>query len=473
MARHPMGTRLPPMTRGLVLLSLALLASCDGDPEEPARPDRPPNVLLVTLDTVRVDHLSTYGYPRRTSPQLTELAGVADRYTAAQSTAPWTVPSHASIFTGRYTFQHGAEASEQAPETATQNAVPLADGFETLAELLAARGYRTAGFVANEVFLAPRFGFAQGFQTYVPVRKPAAQVNAPVFEFLAQKSDAPFFLFVNYMDAHRPYRTDPIDDSVSRGLATPDPEPAGALLDRFVEAVMAKNGDDVASLRERVVSQYDHGIAHDDLALGALIAKLKELELFDDTVIVVTADHGEYFGEHELVEHNKDVYQEALRVPLVVKRARQTKGRIVDTPVCHAELARLIGGSLTAELDAEFAKRFPYAPGAPLRLAELWLSRPNELKASWGARFKRKRAALYLERWKYIRSSDGQDELYDLAADPGEAKNLIGEKPDLAAKLAERLERFERESLAAPTDGVPVEVGAEELEELRRLGYAR
>ncbi|MCE9593998.1 MAG: sulfatase-like hydrolase/transferase [Planctomycetes bacterium] len=461
------------MTRAVLCLSLALLCGCDHGGAEPERPTRPPNVVLVTLDTVRVDHLSTYGYARRTSPNLTELAGVADRYTAAQSTAPWTVPSHASIFTGRYTFQHGAEASEQAPETATQNAVPLAERFDTLAEVLAARGYRTGAFVANDVFLAQRFGLAQGFQTYVPARKPAVQVNQPVFEFLAAKSNAPFFLFVNYMDAHRPYRTDPLDDSAARGLPSPDPEPAGALLDRYVEAVMGKSGDDVASLRERVVGQYDHGVAHDDLALGALIAKLKELDLFDDTVIVVTADHGEYFGEHELVEHNKDVYQEALRVPLVVKRARQTSGRVVETRVCHAELARLIGGALTADLDAEFAKHFPYAPGAPLELAEIWLSRPNELKASWGARFKRKRAALYLERWKYIRSSDGLNELYDLAADPRETKNLIGEKVELATKLAERLERFERESLAAPTDGVPVEVGAAELEELRRLGYAR
>jgi arylsulfatase A-like enzyme len=452
-------------------LALAL-AGCSDAGDEPPRPTRPPNVVLVTFDTVRVDHLSTYGYGPRTSPNLTALAAGADRYTAAQSTAPWTVPSHASIFTGRYTFQHGAEASERAPEWATQNAVGLAESFVTLAELFAARGYRTGGFVANEVFLAQRFGFAQGFETYLAKRKPATLVNESAFEFLARRGDAPFFLFVNYMDAHRPYRTAPIADAVSRGLCEPDPEPAGELLDRYIEAVMAKTGEDTAALRERVVGQYDLGVAHDDLALGALIAKLKELGVYDDTLIVVTSDHGEYFGEHELVEHSKDVYQEALRVPLVVKRVGQTNGRVIDTPVSHAELARLIGAGLTTEQETEFARQFPYAPGAPLRLAEIWLSRPNELAASWGARFKRKRAALYLDKWKYIRSSDGANELYDLEADPREATNLAATKPELAQTLAARLDRFESESRAAEASGAPVEVSDEELNTLRELGYA-
>ncbi|MCK6446121.1 MAG: sulfatase-like hydrolase/transferase [Planctomycetes bacterium] len=455
----------------VLLAALGLLAACGAPDDTPPRPVRPPNIVLVTLDTVRVDHLSTYGYPRRTSPHLTELAAVADRYTAAQSTAPWTVPSHASIFTGRYTFQHGAEASDEAPEWATQNAVGLAESFDTLAELLAARGYRTGGFVANEVFLAPRFGFGQGFQTYLPKRLPGRQLNQSAFEFLNTKSEQPFFLFVNYMDAHRPYRTAPIDDAVSRGLLPPDPTPAGELLDRYIDAVMAKTGEDVVALRERVISQYDHGVAHADLALGELVAKLKALGLFDDTVIVVTADHGEYFGEHELVEHNKDVYQEALRVPLVVKHARQTSGRVIDTPVCHAELARIVAATLTDDQERELAKSFPYAPGAQLKLAEIWLSRPNELKASWGARFKRKRAALYLERWKYIRSSDGQHELYDLENDPRETRNLIAEKPELAKTLDERLARFEAESQAA-SQAKPVDVTDEELETLRQLGYA-
>lgn len=474
MALPDLRTTLLPVTRArlpLLLLGLALATACGGD-AKPGRPTRPPNVVLVTLDTVRVDHLSTYGYPRRTSPHLSQLAEVADRYTAAQSTAPWTVPSHASIFTGLYTFQHGAEASDEAPEWATQNAVGLAEGFETLAELLARHGYRTGGFAANEVFLAPRFGFAQGFQTYLPKRLPGAQLNEQVFGFLSVKSEQPFFLFVNYMDAHRPYRTVPIADAVSRGLPPPDPEPAGELLDRYVEAVMARTGEDVDSLRERVVSQYDHGVAHADLALGALIEKLKALGLFEDTLIVVTSDHGEYFGEHDLVEHNKDVYQAALRVPLVVKHAGQRRGRVIDTPVCHAELARVIAAGLTVELEREIAQRFPYAPGAPLKLAELWLSRPNELKASWGARFKRKRAALFLERWKYIRSSDGSHELYDLASDPGETRNLIAEKPELARTLDERLARFEAESRAPTTRAAPVEVSDEELETLRQLGYA-
>ncbi len=465
----------PPVAERLRSSLAALALVLGGSTCSPTREDPPPthapNILLVTLDTVRVDHLGCYGYERATSPNLDQLASVADRYTDALSTAPWTVPSHASIFTGKYAFQHGAEASEKAPDWATQNALPLSSEFTTLADVLKSDGYRTAGFVANSVFLAPRFGFAKGFDTYVAERKPAAQVNSGVVDFLAKRDAKPFFLFVNYMDAHRPYDTTPLADAATRRLPPPDPEEPQVLLDRYIEAVMGEAKEDVAALRARVVTQYDTGVANDDRALGALIAKLKELALYDDTLIIVTADHGEYLGEHQLVEHNKDVYQEALRVPLIVKRVGQTRGRVVSTPLSHAELASLIGSRLDAATSKSLLAKFPYPPGAAIRLAEIYFSRPNELRASWGARFKRVRAALFLEKWKYIRSSDGQDELYDLAADPREAKNLIGEKRELAKQLRAKLENFMSDAKKPDSGATPVEVSPKEADELRRLGY--
>jgi hypothetical protein len=144
---------------------------------------------------------------------------------------------------------------------------------------------------------------------------------------------------------------------------------------------------------------------------------------------------------------------------------------VIDAPISHAELASLVASNLTVEAGRALAPTFPYAPGAPVRVAEIYFSRPNELQASWGARFKRIRTAIFLERWKYIRSSDGKDELYDLEHDPAEARNLIGERPALAEKLRAKLETFISEAKRADSGATPVQMSAKELEELEKLGY--
>jgi hypothetical protein len=186
--------------------ALGALAACAPDAPRP-EPKAPPNVVLLTLDTVRADHLGCYGYSRATSPRLDAFARGATLYRRSFSSAPWTLPSHASLFTGRYSFEHGARNLRSRDPGRSFSA--LAPGHYTLAEALKERGYATAAFVANTGLLSRRCGVNQGFDVYQTRRLPAREINAAGLEFMRKARKRPFFLFLNYMEAHRPYDARP------------------------------------------------------------------------------------------------------------------------------------------------------------------------------------------------------------------------------------------------------------------------
>jgi arylsulfatase A-like enzyme len=432
---------------------------------------RAPDVVMVVLDTVRADHLGAYGYAPPTSPHLDAFARGADRYTGARASAPWTLPSHASLFTGLAPFEHGAEARFDAKTGVLVDATPLRAELLTLAEALADEGYETRGVVANPVYLGPRSGLSQGFESWdvLPLGgNDWRQVTHKTFERLEARDPArPLFLFVNLMDAHRPYNVSQPGGRI--WLQAPDPEDPSALLDELVGAVMGSGASD-PDLVKRVVTQYDTGVANADRGLGALLARLREERRFDDALVVVTSDHGEYLGEHGLVEHSKDVYDTALWVPLLLKRPRQQEGRAIEGVVSLTDLPRLVASALPPALGARVAARFP-APAGALPVAELRYTRPKDLLAPYGARFARIRTALYEDGWKLIRSSDAANELYDLRADPGETANRIADQPDRAQRM---LARIERETSAREYRGPWPEIAApspEERDALRALGY--
>jgi arylsulfatase A-like enzyme len=455
------------MTSGALLLAVAW--GCSEGEREGWKGDegaaRPPNLVLVTVDTLRADHLGCYGYARPTSPHIDALAAGAERYTRCQATSAWTVPSHASLFTGRFPSQHGAH-NIPTPRGEEQRFRGLGSGTRTLAEALAAEGYRTGAFVSNAVYLAPKLGFGRGFEVYEARRLGADALNEPLLRWLDERDPRPFFLFVNYMDAHRPYAADPLPASA---LPPASREHPGALLDRLCEAVLGGDGPAPRELTEAVVLQYDTGIAHADRAVGQLLGRLRELGLDDSTLVVVTSDHGEHFGEHRLVEHSKDVYQEVLHVPLIVKRPGQREGRVDQRLISLADVPALIRESMPADLSARLARDFPGPPGGREPVAEQHYAQTRDMRSSWGARFERVREAMFAGRYKLIRSSDGSHELYDLPADPEEQENLFGERPELAARLLQALER----ALAAPPEPSAAPAGLSEAEraELRALGY--
>jgi arylsulfatase A-like enzyme len=439
---------------------LLLLPGCGG--EEAA----PPNVVIVTLDTVRADHLGCYGYERPTSPRIDALAGSATRFTRALATSSWTVPTHASIFTGRFPFEHGAHAFAVEPGT-VNNVNPLPEDELSLAEIFWDRGYTTAAFVANEAFLGARWQINQGFETYHVERVYGDRLNQPVYRWLEAVSARPFFLFVNYIDAHRPYNTAP------RPGVTPRPavRDGGALLDSLYQAVMPGTGEVPRELARQVVDQYDTAVANVDYAVGELINRLRRLGVYKNTIIVVTSDHGEYFGEHHLVEHSKDIYQEGLEIPLVFKAPEQTEGAVDERLVTVTDLPRMILEYFPDDW-SDARARFADAPGNHGVVAEIYYTRTKDLfDPRWGHRFDRVRTAYFDWPWKLIASSDGAHELYNLARDPGEADNRFDTDGELAGRLRTALEEFiaARGRSDSLVDQEPL--SEQERKRLESLGY--
>ena len=448
----------------LLAASLALLGNACSEARTP------PNVVLVVLDTVRADHLSAYGYPRPTAPRLEALCERADRYATARSTAPWTLPSHASLFTGKFPFQHHADA--ELVDAVFNDARPLAEEELTLAEALAAEGYATAAFAANRGYVNERMGLTQGFATFVNERRPGVEMAALAHEWVkARPEGQPFFLFVNYMDAHRPYNVAPVDGPNEAALPKAPEENSSELLDALYEQVYGSDAPPDAALLQKAIDAYDRGIANADRGVGELLAALERDGLLDGALVIVTADHGEYLGEHDLVEHSKDVYEPALRVPLIVKRPGQSRGRVIDEPASIADVPGLVLAELPKSVSSKHAGKFPGQAGVRGLFAEINYSRGKDMAAPWGERFLRERSALYLERWKVIRSSDGRHELYDLASDPREERNLFAERPKEAQLLLDTLARIQARSGGARARVDVREPTEDELKELRELGY--
>ena len=286
------------------------------------------------------------------------------------------------------------------PRSGKVREYPLAPESRTLAEALKDEGYRTAGIAANGGYLAPALGFDQGFEHY-DVKSPRSgprkgpDVNRLAFEWLDQgEREAPFFLFLNYMDVHRPYNVTPLPPERAAGLPPPDPQQPQTLLNELVWAVLETDEPPSAELVRRVVTQYDVGLANADLAIEGLIAGLKERGLWERTLFIVTSDHGEYFGEHNLVEHSKDVYEEALHVPLIVRRPGSSRGAVIERRTTIAAIPHIVALALSGESAARLKRQFP-DPGTDVTFAELRYTRSKDLGRPYGVRIIHERSVDY------------------------------------------------------------------------------
>jgi arylsulfatase A-like enzyme len=450
-----------PAALALIALSMLLHAGC-------TMGDRAPNIILVTLDTVRSDHLSCYGYERNTSPNLDAFSESATLHSRAIASSPWTVPTHASLFTGKFSFEHGAHTFE-VDEQVDNNVNPLSMRFQTIAEALSEQGYETAAFVANAAFLGPHWQLNQGFETYNVEHVWADTINRKVFQWLSSRQkDKPFFLFVNYMDAHGPFNT----SSPAPFITNPIAADKGNVIDALYQAVMPGTDPVPQDVAGQVVDMYDTGIWNLDREIGALLNRIKELGFYDDSVIVFVSDHGEYFGEHHLVTHAKDVYEEVLRVPMISKMPGQTSAARSDAVVTSTDIAGLMLSSLPASMKESLLGQFTDTPGNHEVITENYYTRPHDLfNDTWGHRFDRVRTAIYEGPLKLIYSSDNRHELYDLDADPTESTNLYTERKELAQRLEAKLLYFQstRRRSDELVDQDPLT--EEQLEKLRSLGY--
>lgn len=400
---------------GSVVASLALVApglqACLGRVSvQPAQPHRPGtrSLVFIVLDTVRADRLSLYGYTRPTTPAIDSWAAKGVTFDLAYSAAPWTLPSHLTMFTGLWPYEHGARIDR-----------PYTGDSPTLAEHFRSRGYATAGFVANTRMCNALYGIGRGFQTYIddPVsqevslrafvdacsisegisklawrirgqeepltwtRRRAPEVLADARRWLMESrgnvSEAPtpgskqFFLFVNLMDAHGPYI--PPTSAIGTYSQFAAPRPKEAQPARGWLAVKARNEASPASRPERqreldevttrLSDLYDDCLLGLDAAVGRFLDDLHGAGILDNAWVVITSDHGEHFGEHDLFGHGASLYNELTHVPLVIipplasdpKRSTELRGRRVSAPVSLRDLPV----TLAALLDPEVIPPFP------------------------------------------------------------------------------------------------------------------
>jgi arylsulfatase A-like enzyme len=423
-----------------------------------------PNVLFIVLDTVRAKSLGIYGYARDTSPNLAKLVNRGVGFADARSAAPWTLPSHATMFTGHWPselFEH--------PEQKLDDSVP------TLAEYLGQNGYTTAGFVANTFYCNSGFGLSRGFDHYEDFyenfgtspgeilrhsslgrrmaklvtredmirpdgRKDADQISGDFLRWQAKKSGRPFFAFLNYLDAHAPYVT-PANATRHFGLTPKTPADFRLLADWQKLTSPPKDPREIELARDA----YDDCISYLDAALGRLFDELEHRGVLDDTLVIVTADHGEEIGEHDLVGHGRSLYREELHVPLLMARPGVVpSGKIVFEPVSLRDLPATIVDVLGLSEGSPFpgqsiaplwkldSKAGTIASNGLVR-SEVALREKVSTKANLAPALRGPMTAVVAEGMSYIRNADGSEELYRLLEDPAESKNLAGVEADKAA----------------------------------------
>lgn len=458
-------------TIAAALLGASLAASAPSARE-------PRSIVLIVVDALRPDRLTPYGAPRDTSPRIARLAKEGTLFKRAFAQSNWTLPSLASVMTGLYPSTHRAvhfpASSDWAKKLAAGRFVPLgAERLDpsriTLAERLAERGYRTAAVVSGG-FCRSEFGFGQGFEEYHNMGSRLGVILGLIRNVLGREHGRPYFLYLHLSDVHDPYEPPPPFDRLWT-----DPGYRGPMDGSRAALARARQGGRVSREDiDQLLGLYDGAIREMDERLAELLDAIGP-----EAVVVLTSDHGESFGEHGRLQHASDAYDEQLRVPLIIRAPGRGAGRVVEPVVELVDIAPTI-----LELaGAPPARGLHGRSLAPLLDGGRWRERPAFIEAamenSGGPASPFGAVVLRSRDRKFIRSLAGKpDELYDLAADPGETKNLASERPEEAARwraLADaRLAAARRASASLP----PVDPRAVDLdpglrEKLRAAGYLR
>jgi arylsulfatase A-like enzyme len=495
------------------LLGLAILAGAFGftavrraqdaltPPDVAGRPPAPagaPDVLLVVLDTVRASNVSAYGYARPTTPNLDALARDGALFLHATSPATWSLPSHASLFTGLYASAHGAHDEHR----------HLRADVPTLAETLAGAGWETACFTANP-WISDALGTARGFDSSddawreggaLPINsvhrmldaigrggsdKGGAAVASHFEAWLAARPpDArPAFVFMNFLEAHFPYHVLPAD--YLKRFAQHDWRTLRALSMQLVADQFGSSDLDPAAAAGPALDMYDGGILYADALLGRVVEALRARGTLDRTLIVVLADHGELLGEHGAFGHGRSLYEPATHVPLLVRLPGRVPAARVEPPVSTVgvmgTILELVGVPPRAPLHV--GSLLPALEGRPVTgpvLAERFVdaqdARHVELAGDPLMRGDLRLRSYRVGEKKLVETSDGRRFLFDLAADPGEMRGIAVERPEQAqpaVELADWRAALGLPALDAPmAEGAPpVELDPAARERLKALGY--
>lgn len=485
-ARRQPGVASPLVVMGalVVVMLLARVGMALGTAPAPAprtatlgQPHQGPNVILILVDTLRADHLSSYGAKNNTTPAIDGLAADGTRFAKAYSQASWTRPSVATIFSSLYPSSHRA----------IHKADALPDAVVTLAEVMQGAGYATVGF-ANNINVAPLFGFQQGFDQYVFLEpefffgatesaaqltiynqlrlvreryisqkkwvenyyQPADVVSKHGLDWLAARDPArPFFMLLHYMEPHDPYFVHPYNGEAYARVANPNPDPAMA--DKYRAA-------------------YEGAIRFLDDELAKLFAELKAKGIYDESLILLTADHGEEFQEHGGWWHGTTLYDEQLAVPLLVKAPKGgPTGVVNDHVVSSLDIApTIIAAAGIPVPQAMVGKALGLAADAPAPRDHAFAE--NELEGN-------SLQAYRSGGMKVIHANPGNPrglpdhQLFDVVADPGEQKDLITSHTEVANQLTADMSvvQSHAESIAVESTGTSIDAASEER--LRALGY--
>lgn len=444
----------------LAIGSLASLSGCGGGAS-----DARPNLVLIVVDTLRFDHVGCYGSARDTTPAMDAFAAQAVRFEHAYSTAPWTCPSVATILTGKFPSGHGL----MMPLTG------LADEVVTLAEMLRAEGYATAAVVSNS-HLKKKNAFDQGFDTYLDsearwhthVSTPGVTKQAiDLVQGLAEE-DRPFFLFVLYFDPHYEYKRHP-----EYGFAQHPGRLEGTESIYQLRKLGPRLTDgEIGFIRD----VYDEEIRFTDAGIGRLLEALRGTGELERTAVAITADHGEEFFERGWLGHTRTLYEELIRVPLIVRGPGAQAPRTVATPVSLVSLAPTlldIAGIDPRRHGITSPSLAPFlAGGTPAALAPIFAEVDYAALAESMKGEEAHKHALRHGDYKVIRDdTTGAVELYDLAADPLERRDLAAEQPDVARELLALLEQHAAAAKRDATAARQLDLNEEDLDVLRGLGY--
>jgi arylsulfatase A-like enzyme len=469
-----------------------------------------PNILLLVLDSARAANLSCYGYGRRTTPAIDRLALEGTLFEQAISVGCWTLPVHASLFTGLYPINHGLTRSRDG----------LPDGCPTLARRLQDLGYETACF-SNNPYISSASGLAQGFEKVEELwrftrpqgaartkrsarakdlerrgrrgkwvvrlarvaRRPravalawnrwrnasdtgAALTNERVRQWLASERSpgTPFFVFINYMETHEEYNAPyPYNRQfLPRGVSSWRVARIRAASKAKIVRRAAEGGEDL----EVVKALYDGSLAYLDARVDELVSLLEALGELDDTVVVVASDHGDSLGEHGHLGHRLYLYEQLVHVPLIIRYPAQFDAgtRVahqVSLPDLYPTLLELAGDG---------------GPGADDNVFESLLGPTKRThtiaeNTAPGSLDHLRMRMIRNARQKYIWKSNGEDELYDLRVDPAERTNIAAPQPAVAQALREQLEAWERSLSHRNIETRAAEYDEATLDRLRGLGY--
>jgi len=443
-----------------------------------------PNVFLIIMDTVRADRLAVYGHPSN-GKNLLEISKDFLVFENCISSSSWTQPSHASLFTGLYPVEHGTHKN-LASSSAFLTTTSLSEEFTTLAEVFKNNGYQTLGVVSNWPNLSSELKFNKGFQVYdcsqgigwitsynfkpifnffcyitntkpkytLPYRT-AEDINANIFHLINNPEPLPFFMFINYMDAHEPHRP---PRPFSHRRFSPQ-------VDKIIAYTPFSDENDETFDESFSLRQYDSEICYMDHHLGKLFSQLKKQGIYDSSLIIISSDHGELFGEHGQKGHgvqtkNIHLYEGVVRVPLLIKfpqsqKVVQKQNRIILSDL-YLKILTICGLPVPDHISAQ--------------------SRPHHQSTvvsefyddGIGAH-----RALYDEKYKYMHYTKKKPELYDLERDPGEQENLAESLPEITTLMENKLIIWQKEHMPkySNTPSADSSSSEEVMEGLKSLGY--